>query len=380
MIEKIQFKNYKVFKGDQTLELRRITVLIGKNSSGKSAVLKLPTLIEGALSGDYEHAIDAKYHGVEAGSEFRDLVYGRRVSGILEIGLHAERNTLNVEIGAGTKMSDLPEVFSWKMGNEETDSAREGFAGIVPSKTSFSGFKLKTQYLSSDRLGLERAYERPTKTHHSVGLAGENVYGILVDDAISLPQALLKRVSKFYQDNFEGWGVAVNQDRDPFFQIELVNDHLRINLKEVGLGMVHALPIVTQAYMSFTEDTLLSIEEPELHLHPAAHGNLAELIVDSLSDPAKRYLIETHSQNFVLRLRRLVAEGKLPKDDLLFYYVDFDDMLSESALVKIEIDDYGKPRNQSGEVFWPNNIFSETLEETSAIRTAQINRTNGHRD
>ncbi len=45
MITKIKFKNYKLFKQTQTLEIKPITILIGKNSSGKTAVLKLPTLI-----------------------------------------------------------------------------------------------------------------------------------------------------------------------------------------------------------------------------------------------------------------------------------------------------------------------------------------------
>ena len=38
MLRKISFKNYKPFKDWQELELRPITILIGKNSSGKSAM------------------------------------------------------------------------------------------------------------------------------------------------------------------------------------------------------------------------------------------------------------------------------------------------------------------------------------------------------
>ena len=52
MINKISFKNYKLFKEKQTLELKPITILIGKNNSGKSAVLKLPVLITSGLEGE----------------------------------------------------------------------------------------------------------------------------------------------------------------------------------------------------------------------------------------------------------------------------------------------------------------------------------------
>ena len=77
---------------------------------------------------------------------------------------------------------------------------------------------------------------------------------------------------------------------------------------------------------------MISIEEPELHLHPAAHGNLAELFVESLTDTNKNYFIETHSQNFILRLRALVAEGKINCEDLAIYYVDYDTILTMNKI------------------------------------------------
>ena len=52
--------------------------------------------------------------------------------------------------------------------------------------------------------------------------------------------------------------------------------------------------------------SLTIIEEPELHLHPSAHGDLAERFAESLKDKNKRYLIETHSENFILRKSRRV--------------------------------------------------------------------------
>ena len=118
--------------------------------------------------------------------------------------------------------------------------------------------------------------------------------------------------------------------------------------------------------MNVAEKTLIIIEEPETHLHPAAHGSLAERFVDSyLEDKNKNYLIETHSQNFVLRMRRLVAEGKIKPDDLAIYYVDFDE--NESFLTEIKVDELG------GVESWPTGIFGETSIETRAIYNAQLN-------
>lgn len=207
-----------------------------------------------------------------------------------------------------------------------------------------------------------------------VGVKGENVYSILIEDALTTPKNLIKSVSNFYKKNFEGWSIRVNQDNAPPYQIELEKDNLRINLKEVGFGMIHALPLVVQSLMPEKEEMLVIIEEPELHLHPAAHGNLAQLFAESLKDKNKRYLIETHSQNFILRLRRLIAQDDLDKEQVVIYYVDFDEDTTASTLTRINIDELGKPRNEEGEIYWPKNVFSETLDETSAIRTAQLDK------
>jgi predicted ATPase len=120
--------------------------------------------------------------------------------------------------------------------------------------------------------------------------------------------------------------------------------------------------------MPAEKETLIIIEEPESHLHPAAHGNLAERFVDSYKeDSNKRYLIETHSQNFVLRLRRLVAQGKLKPEELAIYYVDFkeEEYLSELKPIKVNLD---------GSVnWWPDGVFGETIIETRAIMSANVN-------
>ena len=130
--------------------------------------------------------------------------------------------------------------------------------------------------------------------------------------------------------------------------------------------MTQALPIVVSAFIEDKKEVLTILEQPELHLHPAAHGNLAELLALSSKSSNKNFLIETHSQNFILRLRRLVAEGTIDKNNLAIYFVDYDNKNNTSELKQIDV-------NRDGSVsFWPKNIFSETLDETLAIRNAQL--------
>ncbi|MGB4958426.1 MAG: AAA family ATPase, partial [Saprospiraceae bacterium] len=80
MLNKIGFKNYKLFKHNNELEIKPITILFGKNSSGKSSITKFLYVFFGYLNSnikEFEPPIfSLNYNEVEIGAEFRDLLYG----------------------------------------------------------------------------------------------------------------------------------------------------------------------------------------------------------------------------------------------------------------------------------------------------------------
>lgn len=45
MLKQIYFRNYKAFREEECLEIRPLTIIIGKNSSGKSSLCKLLPLL-----------------------------------------------------------------------------------------------------------------------------------------------------------------------------------------------------------------------------------------------------------------------------------------------------------------------------------------------
>lgn len=187
---------------------------------------------------------------------------------------------------------------------------------------------------------------------------------------MSTDKKYFSQISNFIKNKFEGWELSIEVDggrKDKPAIIYLENKNLKINVSQVGMGISQVLPLIIRAYKPCDAKTLIIVEEPESHLHPFAHAQIAQLFFDSLLiDKNKKYLIETHSQNFVLRLRRLIAEGKLVPDDLALYYVDFNEENNESELKRIIIDENGNVD------YWPEGIFSESLDETIGIRTAQI--------
>jgi predicted ATPase len=395
MIKKISFSNYKIFKEEQELELKPLTILIGKNSSGKSSITKLMTLLEGSLNNNDGIPLSLENDSVVLGSEFRDLIYGREPLGTLNLKLETDtENILELSIAKG--IQDLvPKIIIWTL-NKITqlryinrsnkyiynanfyDYENNGFSINIKGETDIenynlknNGFNLKTNYIGPYRFIPERLIKLESQNikNNKLGQDGKHAYSFLIQDIIYNDGLIFNKVSEWYKNNFEGWELDINYDRQPlYYELELAknNPKLNINFQDVGQGMIQALPLVLSSFIPNETLNLINVfEQPELHLHPAAHGNLAERFAISTVELNKRYLIETHSQNFVLRLRRLVAEGKLNKDNLAIYYVNYNEENGESNLEQINVD-------EDGEVdFWPETVFNESLEEVLSIRKAQ---------
>lgn len=402
MINKISFKNYKSFKDLQTIEFSPVTVIIGKNSSGKSAVAKLPVMIDNSFNNVMGEPYALEYNDVQFGGDYRDMFYGRIPNAELEFILYSDDDKqLTIKIISDFEKNTIPIILQYKLAGVFDfhftpknnlylnqldglyyDCDFDGFflADVFKEDGSEASFEISNRSFDNgtDYIGPFRSYAnsmrsfqiRSYKQTSAVGPDGEAAYYILGVESLSNNSDLIKKVSEWYKINFDGWGITVNNDLQPHCTIELTREDKKfnVNIADVGQGMSQALPLVVKAFLPPKAGELIIIEQPELHLHPAAHGNLAELFASTAVSENKRYLIETHSQNFVLRLRRMIAEQKLKNTDVGIYWVDYDGSNNKSILKKINI-------NTLGDVdFWPPNIFSESLDEAIAIRTAQRNR------
>ncbi len=385
MITKISFSNFKLFKEKQELLLKPITVLIGKNNSGKTAVLKLPTMISGSLSGVFNDAIKIN-DVVKTGSEYRDLVYNRELKPgdtlDLELSNNIDNNIskqLNVKIELPLdEIKDKPKVREWEYfeknqlvrKKDKTDS----FKGFVNNSFPLEGMNLHFDYIEALREKPQEEYSFDNSEINKIGLKGENAYQILIEDKVLGTSEILKEVSNWYKENFENWSIEISEDQvynssKVKFTFSLSNNIIKpINIINTGQGISQALPLITRSYMKDEEPVLIIVEEPESHLHPAAHGNLAQRFVESVvEDENKSYLIETHSKNFILRLQALIAnpDYDFNNDDVAIYYVDYNEKKQTSNLEKLKID-------QDGEIEkWPEDVFSESYRELLLLKENQ---------
>jgi AAA15 family ATPase/GTPase len=76
------------------------------------------------------------------------------------------------------------------------------------------------------------------------------------------------------------------------------------------------LPVLVAAYAS--QGSILAMEQPEIHLHPALQAELGDVFIESALGPrGNTFILETHSEHLILRLLRRIREttnGELPPD------------------------------------------------------------------
>lgn len=134
----------------------------------------------------------------------------------------------------------------------------------------------------------------------------------------------------------------------------------KINLASMGCGISQLVPVVVQTVLLPKSGCLL-VEQPEIHLHPSAQADLADLFIGNIRG-RRQFIVETHSEHFVLRLRRRIAEGKIKPEKIGIFFVE-----KKRGLTRIQKLNL-KPNGHFEE--WPTGFFEEGFEEALAIAEA----------
>ena len=144
-----------------------------------------------------------------------------------------------------------------------------------------------------------------------------------------------------------------------------------VTIADVGFGVSQILPILVLGLRS-SSSSLLFFEQPEIHLHPKVQANLADFLL-TLAKQDRQMVIETHSDHFINRLRRRIAED--PTDELrekvsiLFVQPPHDGQ--GASIEPLQMDRFGIIEN------WPPDFLPEAADEAEAIFLAGLNKRGG---
>ena len=109
------------------------------------------------------------------------------------------------------------------------------------------------------------------------------------------------------------------KDSDPF-QVRIKALGPAANLVDVGYGVSQILPVVVDC-LTADRGQMLLMQQPEVHLHPRAQAELGTFLGHMVKRRRNRFMIETHSDYLIDRVRLDIRDGKnlRPQDVSLLY-------------------------------------------------------------
>ncbi len=225
------------------------------------------------------------------------------------------------------------------------------------------------QYIGPLRVYPERSYRSQPPPVSDVGIDGRWAPHLLRGATGEQLQDLRRWMGP------EGFGLVKDiRARDakdlPDFVIEVNVRGQWINLRDVGFGMSQLLPIVMESILvpvTRSQEPLLLLEQPEIHLHPKAQADLGTFIVE-MAQKGRQYLIETHSEYLVMRLATEVRRGNLSPDDIAIYFLSLD----ERGYTQFQPIALGEDGRLPPPEKWPEGFFDTNVEEADAFLFASL--------
>ncbi len=395
MITRITLENFRAFNSEISVLLRPITVLIGRNSAGKSSLIKFLLLLKQSLESQsdsffvtegshvqlghwfenkntqsknrcFRYNIEFETHDLP-GAEVRRLwsaIQKKRI-----VRETADMMVLHVEIekdaiqqynahGSYTVGGEVRYHTKYRNGSQSVQcniddsqilnllSARmkyEQFLRFTRRKDTIESILyssiedqfidpirnelLSLQHLSPIREESQQVVQAGSPPAGEVGHRGE--YTIP-----HLARIFTKHELRSQAEFISRYACEVAGIDDIRFSSQI--DKLLVQAKaknrdtnadcslaNFGFGVSQCLPIFVQASM-MVPNQLLIVEQPEAQLHPTAQMELGTFFANLWTTRKVPSIIETHSSNIILRIRKLVSKGELDPSDvsLVYFYID----------------------------------------------------------
>ena len=416
MITELTARNFKSWEDTGRLQLAPLTGLFGANSSGKTSILQVLLMLKQTIERppDWNEVL---YFGDEKSLVnlgcFDDIIHRPVNDSSLEIfvswKLSKKLTIQNIdEVDAISfllriSMGELeafryvvrggyfevnavkqPKIFGdrYKVDTPTWEDSAEslfrcyGIRGTSPSTPDvFSDLEKAFQNLFSRILYLGPLREHPRHRYtwegdhpKGIGQEGEKAISALLSGRIrnlSIDGQILNWLQRL--ELIESYNLHPLSDTgsDYEFLVRKYKDGPEVRLTDIGFGVSQVLPVLVLCYY-VPEGSILILEQPEAHLHPKVQSELADVLIDIVKNRNIQIILESHSENLLLRLMRRIAEEKLSVDDTALYFCQINDGTSD--IERLNMDEYGNIRN------WPQDFFGDATGELIKKTRAEMQR------
>ena len=373
MITRIDLQRFKCFELLK-LPLQPLTILSGGNASGKSSVMQALVLLHQTIR-EHEWSSRLMLNGTAVrlgtAADVIDQIYGRYTCGIglfdtdgSRVGwtFRAERNEMSMLVQDTRGETATGEEWNYDGSRPLHYLLPDQFA-----ECSLAGRLRDLTYLTAERLGPREQYpfDDPQLTP-VVGPRGEHTVSVLhtgrdlhILDELAVqdvPSTRLRQTEAWMGWFFPGCVLAIEEiPRTNALTLGIrTSSGTSLNRPvNTGFGLTQVLPIIVAA-LSARENALLLIENPEVHLHPAAQGKMGEFLAQ-VASAGIQVVVETHSDHILNGIRRAVKTDRLSckKVALHFFRPREDANATGSQVESPEIDADGNIDS------WPDGFFDQ---------------------
>jgi predicted ATPase len=413
MIRNIKLKNFRGFQEEVSVRIRPITVLIGRNSAGKSSLMKFLLMLRQTLESQSDEFFVTNGKYLQLGS-WVDLRNSR--------SRHRGSSDIYFQYSIEVETSDLPapviqELWSALQTNRVFETVDKYQLILELEKRPVTRESLVATFTISGRVRYERLFRHGMhevsgniESHRIFRKVSNNLrnngflrFGRSTDspndflESVAADQFLdklryefvsLRHLSPVREESLRTIQISSPPSRDvgdrgeyaiphlvhllrdeahkeeaEFIQrfayrvadVEKITPKAQIAnlstqiiarnrqtqsdsfLADFGFGVSQCLPIFIQGVMHDPHQLLL-VEQPEAQLHPTAQLELGSFFAELWKQRQVPTIIETHSSNIILRLRRLVKENQINSDDVSIAFFTVEEVKSVPTVVVKNID------------------------------------------
>ncbi len=238
-------------------------------------------------------------------------------------------------------------------------------------------------YLGPLRTKPERLYSWTGMAPESVGCAGENTIAAILAARNRKISLGYKRPAKPFEtilasklkemELIEAFSLnpITEQRREYEVQVRTKGSGDWVDLPDVGFGITQVLPVLVQCFYAPRGSTII-MEQPEIHLHPGAQSALADVMIDVIhsrensADRNIQLVIETHSEHFLRRLQRRIAEDIISQQKISAYFANI--TKGPPVLEPLQFDLFGNITT------WPEHFFGDMEDITQHAKAAMKKR------
>jgi predicted ATPase len=183
-------------------------------------------------------------------------------------------------------------------------------------------------YVGSFRQPPQRTYNQKAKAQQKVDIDGESYIDQVIEWEETNPDKLIELNAIMHQiELFDQ--IQSNKIKGGRFELTVKTQYQSAyaSLTDVGFGISQFLPIIV-ADLQLSDHSCLAVSQPEIHLHPKIQATFGNYLANQIKRTQKQYIVETHSEYLLNRIRLLLVTGELKPADVRVLYFENDGVKS----------------------------------------------------